>query len=144
MSKTLWTVPVIAGFFVLAGATGASAAPTWIECTGERVSERVVDGKTVRETGPIRDYYIFDDANKTLSQYFEATKSRGLQKVTAFSPAEIKWAYRQAPQEAHWEGTLDRAKMTVSVVRRQNEDIETRTATCKPTQPREVRYLPSP
>lgn len=114
----------------------ADAAPAWFECSGERAVTRMADGKPRSETAPVRDIYILDDATRNVYQYFEATKSRGLQNVSSYGPSQITWGYTQAPQEAAWQGTLDRTTKTLKVVRRKDQESETRTAVCKAIPPR--------
>jgi hypothetical protein len=130
-----------AGLFAVATSAyapaAAFAAETWMSCEGSVVTTGTgPDGKPLNDTQPSKQVLAYDDGAQRLFRYSETSKKLSPMPVKSYGPDAITWAGSiSASGFPSWEGKLDRAKMSVSVVRTENGNVMTWTEQCKPTQP---------
>ncbi len=118
----------------LAFTSGAYAAEeNWLECEG---TVTTVKGKEA-QTAPAIDTYAYNDVTKNLFAYSPKFQRLSLVRVIEYSPKVIKWAGGEGMpyQGPHWEGTLDRTKNALKMVRQESGETMTWSQSCKPTQP---------
>lgn len=111
----------------------AFAAETWIACEGTVVTKK---GKDAGTSAAASDIYAFNDEAKVLYKYAPKRKSLDLVSTTAFDAKQIVWmnvGKGIGSQTAHWEGKIDRAKMALSLVREDGDEVMTWSQQCKPT-----------
>ncbi|HLG89305.1 MAG TPA: hypothetical protein VKZ79_19170 [Alphaproteobacteria bacterium] len=122
----------IAGLLAAAGMSGAQAATTWIDCTGQMVTT-----KAGKADAPVQVHEIFqiDDQAKGLFKYSEVRKSADPEPVTEFDDKSIVWAEKPdlGALDASWQGKIDRAAMTLTQEYNQGPEKTTWTEQCKPT-----------
>ena len=122
----------MAGLFAAAGMTGAQAAQTWIDCTGQMVTTKA--GKADAPV-QVHDIYQIDDQAKGLFKYSETRKSADPEPVTQFDDKTIVWAEKPdlGALDASWQGKIDRAAMSLTQEFSQGPEKTTWTEQCKPT-----------
>jgi len=111
----------------------ALAAETWIACEGT-VSTKV--GKAAATSAPANDIYAYNTEAKTLYKYAPTRKSLDLISTNKFDDKSIGWINPGkgiGSQTTSWEGTIDRAKMSLKMVRESGDEVMTWTQSCKPT-----------
>jgi hypothetical protein len=120
-----------AGLFA-AAASGAQAAQTWIDCTGQMVTTKA--GKADAPV-QVHEIYQIDDQAKGLFKYSEARKSADPEPVTQFDDKTIVWAEKPdlGALDSSWEGKIDRAAMTLTQEYTQGPEKTNWTEQCKPT-----------
>jgi hypothetical protein len=114
-------------------AAPAMAAETWIACEGT-VSTKV--GKAAATTEPANDIYAYNAEAKTLYKYAPARKRLDLISTNRFDDKTIGWVNAGkgiGSQTTSWEGSIDRAKMSLKLVRESGDEVMTWTQSCKPT-----------
>ena len=133
----------IAGLFAAAGMSGAQAAQSWIDCTGQMVTT-----KAGKADAPVQVHEIFqiDDQAKGLFKYSDVRKSADPEPVTQFDDQTIIWAEKPdlGALDSSWQGKIDRATMALNQEYDQGPEKTTWTEQCKPTSaPQLVTSLPA-
>ena len=120
------------GLIAVLASGSATAATTWIDCSGQMVTS-----KAGKEDPPAaaHDIYVVDDAAKTLYKYSDARKSTDLEPVTSFDDKQITWAEKAdlGALDTNWQGHLDRTAMSLRIEYKQIPEMTVWTEQCKPT-----------
>ena len=108
------------------------AAESWIQCDGTLVTTGAAQASK-----PVHDVYAYSDDEQRLFKYSETRKLLDPVFVTQYSAKEIKWASPGSGSsgDASWEGSPDRTRLALSLIRRERGETTTWKETCKPAQP---------
>lgn len=117
----------------LAFAAGpAMAADVWISCEGSIVTTKGKDSTKATAT----DVYAYNDDVRALYRYSAQRKQLYIVPTSSYDPKAIAWGNptkNLAAQEEQWQGSIDRAKMSLKQVRQQGDEVMTWEQVCKPT-----------
>ncbi len=110
----------------------AFAADTWIACEGTVATKM---GSATATTEPANDFYAYNDDINALYKYSPKRQSLDMISVSGYDAKAITW--KTVPRGVgaellNWEGSLDRGKMSLNIVREEGEEVMTWTQQCKP------------
>jgi hypothetical protein len=111
----------------------ALAAESWFACDGNVVTKK---GAAAETSATANDIYALNDEVRALYKWSPQRKTLDLISTTTYDPKSIVWVNVGkgiGSQTAHWEGRIDRANMSLKIVREDGDEMMTWTQQCKPT-----------
>jgi hypothetical protein len=117
---------------MLCTAAPAMAADVWLSCEGSVVTAKGKDSTKAAAT----DIYAYNDDVRALYRYSMTNKRLNIIPTSSYDAKAIVWGNptkNLAAQEEQWQGSIDRAKMSLKQVRQQGDEIMTWDQVCKPT-----------
>lgn len=110
----------------------AIAADVWLSCEGAVITAKGKDSTKAAAT----DIYAYNDDARALYRYSTARKQLYIVPTSSYDAKAIAWGNptkNLAAQEEQWQGSIDRAKMSLKQVRQQGYEIMTWEQSCKTT-----------
>jgi len=123
----------------------ARAAETWISCTGTVVTQPIRKDTPAPPPAPSTHIFAYNDETRVLFEYSNERKSLASLPVSRYTPQQIAWSadHLYTTTGVFWNGSLDRATMTVTIKREDSRGAMTWTEKCSPASPMEV-VIPEP
>ena len=130
---------VRSAIFIAAALAGVSApalaAEVWISCDGSVVTKPVKGEAT---TTTASDVYVYNDDTKLVYRYLP-NQTLSIMPITGYSDKQFTWANNSQSGEVSWNGTIDRAALTLKQTRDDDGEIMTWTQQCKPASAQPVK-----